>query len=1015
MALSRSFLPALIGGLFWVAQLSAQGQTGTVTGRVIDAGSQRPLGGASVRVEGTQSGTRTGADGSFTLTVAAGARRLEATTIGYGPQSRDVSVTAGGTATVQFALQAQAVVLEELVATGYGTQRREAITGSVTTVDAEEANVGVITNANEMIQGRVAGVNIIQNSGEPGAAAQIRIRGGTSISASNEPLYVIDGVPIQNVSTEPGGEGVPGSGASLPRNPLNLINPNDIESISVLKDAAATAIYGSRGANGVILIQTKKGTRGRVTIEYDGYTAMATPARRLGFMTGSEYRAFRQEFTPAAMGSLGDANTDWEREVTRSAMTQNHNLAFSGGAESTQYRASLNYMDQEGVVISSGLKRLQGRLNAEHMTFDDRLRLGLNLNSSHVRNDYAPYENTGGYIGGLFTNMAIFDPTRPVRVVDPKTGVSSFFETGTGALDVRNPVALAEQLRDEGNTTRTLANTTAALDIIPGVTAQLNLGVDRSEGRRGIYFPRESAVGAQWNGRALQRTQDNTALTLQTFVTLDQSIGDVHGIEVVGGYEFSDYSTSGFGAESQTFLTDAFGFNSLGGGNTLLRPYSYRQDHRLVSFFSRANYSLLDRYYVTGVLRYDGSSQFGEGNKWAVFPAVSASWRISEEAFMQGGLFSDLKLRAGYGLQGNPGVAPYSSLITLAPGGNYPFGDKAVGGMYPNRNPNPDLKWEETAQFNVALDFGVLENRLSGTAEYYVKNTSDLLLEVAVVQPAVASTRLENVGRVRNQGFELTLDAVALSTPSIDWRAGLVFTSNRNEAVDLGGRSFIPTGSVSGEGQSGQNAQRILPGYALGTFFGPEFLRVNEQGRQVFARYKMDAQGNRTRDGETFAPGADDYGVIGDANPDFTLGFNSNANIGNFDFGFLVRGEMGRDVFNNTALVYGNKTTGGRNFLRSALDRSDAIGEPAIFSSRWIEDGSFVRLQNVTLGYRFDIPGTEARSTRFYVSGDNLLLLTDYSGYDPEVHTETGLAARGIEYLSYPRPRTLTAGVSVAF
>jgi TonB-linked SusC/RagA family outer membrane protein len=1016
MALGRYLFLALLGGLLWAAQLSAQNPTGTITGRIVDGATQRPLAGANVVVQGTQRTAVTRADGNFVISgVPAGAHRVQASQIGYASQQRDVTVAGGGTATVQFAMQAEAVMLEELVAVGYGTQRREAVTGSVATVDADEANVGVVTNANEMIQGRVAGVNVTLNSGEPGAGAQIRIRGGTSISASNEPLYVIDGVPIRNAATEPGGEGVPGAGASLARNPLNLINPADIESISVLKDAAATAIYGSRGANGVVLIQTKKGERDRVAVEYDGYSAWAAPARRIGFLTGNEYRAFRQKHTPDAVASLGDANTDWERELTRTALTHNHNLSFSGGSESTQYRASLNYMDQEGVVISSGLERLQGRLNAEHLTWGDRLRLGLNLTSSHMRNDYAPYENTGGYIGGLFTNMAIFDPTRPVRVADPSTGVTRFFETGTGALDVRNPVALAEQLRDDGQTTRTLANTTAALELFPGVTANLNLGVDRSEGRRGIYFPRESAVGAQWLGRAIQRTQENTALTLQTFVTANRQLADVHSVEVVGGYEFADYSEAGFGAESRSFLTDAFGFNSLGGGSTLVRPYSYRRDHRLVSFFSRANYSLLDRYYLTGVLRYDGSSQFSEGNKWAVFPAISASWRISEEPFMQGGLFSDLRLRAGYGLQGNPGLEPYSSLMTLAAGGNYPFGDKLVGGMFPNRNPNADLRWEETSQFNVALDFGVLDNRLSGTAEYYVKNTSDLLLEVPVVQPAVASKRLENVGSLRNQGVELSLDAVALSRPNLTWRSGLVFTSNRNEVVDLGGATFIPTGGVSGEGQSGQNSQRILPGYALGTFFGPRFLRVDEKGRQVFAKYKTNEQGQQVQVGETFAPGADDYVVIGDANPDFTLGFRSDVSAGRFDFSFLVRSEVGRDVFNNTALVYGNKTTGGRNFLRSALSRPDSIGEPAIFSSRWIEDGSFVRLQNVTLGYTFEVPGAQGRNARLYVSGDNLLLLTGYSGYDPEVHTETGLASRGIDYLSYPRARTITTGIRLAF
>jgi TonB-dependent starch-binding outer membrane protein SusC len=332
----------------------------------------------------------------------------------------------------------------------------------------------------------------------------------------------------------------------------------------------------------------------------------------------------------------------------------------------------------------------------------------------------------------------------------------------------------------------------------------------------------------------------------------------------------------------------------------------------------------------------------------------------------------------------------------------------------PNRNPNPNLKWEETAQFNVALDFGLMANRFTGSLEFYNKETTDLLLSVPVVQPAVASTRLENVGSVRNRGVEFSLDALAVQRPGFGWSTGLVVTAERNEVVDLGGREFLTTGSVGGEGMSGQVSQRIMPGHALGTFFGSEFVRVNSDGRQLFRCDRPDAD---CVNGETTVASAADYRVIGDANPDFTVGFRNQFDYNNFDLSFLIRSEVGRDVFNNTGLVYGTKTLGGRNFLRSALDQPDAVGEPAIYSSRWIEDGSFVRLQNVTLGYRFAVPGFggQAQSARIYVSGDNLLLLTRYSGIDPEVHTDAGLATRGIDYLTYPRPRTLTTGIRFSF
>ncbi|MBR9990359.1 MAG: SusC/RagA family TonB-linked outer membrane protein [Gemmatimonadetes bacterium] len=1038
MAMVRNFLICLTGTLLCALPLSAQTPTGTITGRVLERATQRPLTGVSIVVDGTTNVTVTSTDGRFILTdVQAGARRVTAGLIGYATLQQDVTVIAGATANIEFALESQALALDALIVTGYGTQRRLAITGSVATIDADVANVGVISNANDLIQGRVAGVHITQNSGEPGAAAQVRIRGGTSISASNEPLYVIDGMPINNAPTEARGIGI-NSDPPLSRSPLGLLNPSDIESITILKDAAATAIYGSRAANGVILIQTKQGTPGRVSIEYDGYLASSRSARSLDLMSGAQYRQFVQELVAGGetrlterLANIGTADTDWEGALTRTGLTHNHNLSFAGGGADTRYRASINYMNQEGVVISNGIERLQGRLNASHGALDGRLRLGLNLTTSQVANDYLPYENTGGFEGGVFTNMVIYDPTRPVMISDPSgTGEQVFYEqfcTPTACtpsrLELRNPVAMANQIADFGNTTRTLGNVTAAFDLVPGVTANLNVGGDRSNGVRRTYLPRVSPVGFEFEGRARQVSRDNSSLTLQTFLTAQRRIADQHDVELVGGYEYAEYSTAEFGAEGRGFSTDAFSYHNLGGGNTLVQPFSWREESKLVSFFSRANYSLEDRYFLTGVLRYDGSSRFGEGNKWALFPAVSASWRLSEEQFMRDRMFSDLRLRVGYGLQGNPAVPPYASLITLGPGGNYVFGNQPVTGISPNRNPNPDLKWEETAQFNVALDYGFSDNRYSGSIEYYTKTTTDLLLEVAVPQPALVSTRLENIGEIRNRGVELALNAQVLASPRLSWLAGLVFAAERNEVVNLGGRTLIQSARASGQGQSDTWTQRIMPGQPLGTFFGAEFAGVDANGRQLFNQYNVtrDADGreiSRELIGQTTSPGGDDFVILGNANPDFTLGLHSQLNYGSFDLSFLLRSEVGQEVFNNTALVYATKgaVLQGRNFLSSALEDGVGIDEPAIYSSRWIEDGSFLRVQNITLGYVFNLPNFSMRDARVYVSADNLLMLTGYSGYDPEVHTAAdGLAVRGVDYLNYTRPRTFTTGVSFAF
>jgi iron complex outermembrane receptor protein len=1039
MARSRYILPALVGVLVWAARLGAQpptaGPTGTITGRVVDSTSQQPVISANVVVEGTGRGTVTRNDGGFTIAgVSAGTHRVRVSRIGYSPFAREVDVPAGGTVNVQFAILTAATQLSQMVVVGYGTQRREAITGSVATVRAEDANVGQITAPTQLMQGRVAGLTMIQNNGSPGAGVQVRIRGGTSISASNEPLYVIDGVPINNTAVEPTQLGSGDNrNTSLPRNPLSLINPSDIESITVLKDASATAIYGSRGANGVVQITTKHGREGRVELTYDGYVASATPSKKIDVLNGDEYRAFVQQqiaagnLAPSRLTNLGTANTDWEKEVLRTAVTQSHNLSFAGGAASTQYLGSLSYLKQEGVVLSSGLERISGRINAGQQALGNRLRLGLNLNASQVKNDYVPSENTAGFTGTTFTNMLIMNPTQPVKVTDPATGVERYYEIGTGAVTIRNPVAITQQVKDDGVSRRILGNFTADYDLFSFLTAQLNVGTDRSNGTRNAYYPRVSPLGASTNGDALYGELSNTTNTLQTYLTYRASPGP-HSLEVLGGYEFNNYSTVSANSEAQGFITDAFGYYNLGAGATLQQGFvnSGRNDSRLVSFFGRANYSLKERYFLTGVVRRDGSSRFGAGNKWAVFPAISGSWLVSAEGFMKSLPFSELRLKAGYGVNGSQEISPYSSLITLATGPKASFGETTVIGLSPNRNPNPDLKWEQTAQTNVGVDFGILDGRVSGTVEYYLKNTSDLLLTVPVPQPAVTDTRLENIGAVRNKGLEFTLDWRTISRPRLDLTLGLLGSVERNRVVSLGKTAFITTGNVSGQGQSGQVSQRILPGSPLGTFYGPVYAGVDANGKQLFNKYQVTKTPagvitSRTLTGQTTTPTADDYTVLGNANPDYSISGHGQLRAGRLDASFLVRGVFGQDVLNNTALVYSTKGNAlqDKNFLKSALSDPIGIKEPAIFSSRWIEDGSFVRLQNVTVGYSVTLPGGGAtqrgRTARVYVAGDNLLTSTNYTGYDPEAFTSAGLASRGVDYLNYPNPRTVSLGVRVGF
>jgi iron complex outermembrane receptor protein len=1006
----------------------------------VDAGSQQPLPDVQVSVEGTRRRAITGADGSFIIVgVPPGTYRIRASRIGHAPFEQVVTVTPGASVDVPLALERRAVALQDVVTVGYGTQRRVALTGSVSSIDATQANVGVATNVNSLIQGRAAGVYIAQNSGEPGAAAQIRVRGGTSISASNEPLYVIDGVPMVSVESEQ--RGIYTGGPPLGRSPLNGLNPADIESISILKDAAAS-IYGTRAANGVILIETKKGTAGGAGLEYEFYLGRSSPRRSIEVLNGNEYRAFVTDqvalktaclaapptggcnsvgLDATRLASLGQANTDWEKAVTRSSNTMNHNLSFSGGSANTRYRASLNQMDQQGVAISSGFKRYQARLNGTHQALDGRLRVGLNLTGSQIRNDYLAFGNDDGFAGGVFVNMMDYNPTLPIYATDPITGQPIFYEIAA-QTDRRNPVALAEQIQDQGRTTLVLGNVSADLDLTSNLTGTVNIGVDRTDGRRQSYWPRVSLIGSSFGGRAVQSDRDNTLVNLSTVLNFRPQFSDRMTFDVLGGYEFSGYTLSEFGAEAQNFLTDAFGYNRLESGATLRPPTSYKEESRIVGFFSRANWSLLDRFFLTGSVRKDGSSRFGSGNKWATFPAISGSWRITESGFLKYGPLNELRLRAGWGKLGNPAVPPYASLLLLSAdaASRAVFGTTAVTGVAPFRNPNADLRWESTTQSNVALDYGFSNNRFTGSLEYYVKNTRDLLLEVAVPQPAVVPTRLENIGRVQGKGLEFSLDAQVLNREDMNWSAGLVFSRDRTKVVDLGGRSFISTGNVSGRGMSGQVSQRIIPGQPLGTFWGPTFVGVDAQGRELFACTPTGPTDTQCVNGQTILPIRDtDMGIIGNANPSYTFGIRSLVNWRRFDFSFLVNSQRGMDVLNNTALVFAAKSNvfQGTNLIRSALNDGVGITQPQTFSSRFIENGSFVRLQNVTLGLTFDPPSFTGagKGARAYISGDNLLLMTDYSGYDPEVHTDAGLASRGIDWLHYPRARTITGGIRVSF
>ena len=1070
--------------LLALAATPASAQTRTVTGTITDESNGDPLPFATVIVQGTSTGTAADIDGNYSLEVPGPDAVLLYGYLGFVEQA----VTVGSQSVIDVALSPNSNVLDDIVVVGYGTQRRGDVTASVATVNVDEANQGLVAAPTDLLEGRVAGVNVIETSGEPGSGVSIRIRGGTSISASNEPLYVIDGIPISNANVAPGGAGEVSD--SPPRNPLTLLNPNDIESITVLKDASATAIYGSRGANGVVLIETKGGTQGQVTVDYDGTTSFSSPSRTFDVLSADDFRAFVQtavenrdlgfddkgvlidviggstpvpapteqepnrvifpDGTADVINNLGTATSDFSDAVFRTAVSQSHNLSFGGGSQNSQYRASLSYLNQEGIVISSGLERITGRLNAETQFLDNRLRLGLNLTSALQDDDYTPANATGGFRGGIFQNVIDFRPDIPIVAVDDAAEANSVVYTEiAGQRDIRNPVGLAEQLDESSRTTRTIGNLTAALEIVEGLTANVNVGGDRSVGTRRAYYPNASPVGADFGGAAYRRTLSRSSATFFTFLNYARSLTEQHALDLTGGYEYSQFNTDEDALQGLGFTTDVTADDDIAAAETITGvggaygpgSFSYRGENLLASFFGRANYNFDQRYYLTASARYDGSSRFSEDNRYAFFPAVSAAWRVSEEPFLAGNrTVSDLRLRAGYGVVGNQDIGDYLyfPLLGFSPGNSAVLNGEIVRGYAPFQLENPDLQWEEKEEFTVGLDYRVLGDRVFGSVEFYRNTTNDLLLPVTIPQPSVVSTQIQNIGSLRNTGVDVALDAYLLERPTSSVSVGLTFSTNKNEILELGGRDQIFTGRVSGRGQSDISSLLLTPGQPFPIIYGPEFTgeftapgTVDEKGNDVsglplfndYVEEDLDGDGligplERRLAGTTRTPGADDRVNLGSPRPDFTYGIRLNGELGDFAVRAFFRGEQGRELFNNTALVYATRSAGiqGRNFLDIDYDPGESVSAAAIYSSRYVEDASFFRLDQLTLEYGVGRFIPQVRAARVFLTGNNLFVITPYSGLDPEVNTNAAvgaIGAIGIDYLTYPKARTFSLGVTL--
>lgn len=963
-----------------------------VKGSVTDMNRQ-PLPGVTVVVKGTTIGTITDADGNYSLNNVPPNATLMFSFVGMKPQD----VALNGRNVINVRLEEETIGLDEVVAIGYGTQKQKDLTGASSSAKAEDFNLGPQLSPQQLIQGKMAGVNISQNSGKPGGSNTVRVRGGTSITASNEPLYVIDGMPISTSSASRQvniGTSDTGIFDEEPVNPLNSINPSDIASITVLKDASATAIYGSRGANGVIIITTKSGSAGGMRTNYSVRTGVSSISKQLDVLNASEYLKVSndQGLNPTDAGY----DTNWQDEIFRNAFSQDHNLSLSGGNEKSQYRASVGYSTQDGIVIGSHQKSATGRINVNHEAFDGKLKFDFRISGAQLSASSAPISNTVGGESG--TNMLydayVFNPTYPVY--DENGGFAQY-----GQYTV-NPVSYAYDIDDERITRRFLGNLAATYQIVEPLSFKINLGHTYEDINRNSYIHKSSPLGGGLGGYAnTQSTVDYSDL-LEAIFTFNKQFGS-HSINAIAGYSWQNFVDEGNRIRATGFISDAFQWNSIQAASNIESVTTYKESNTLISFYGRVNYNFADRFLVTATVRRDGSSRFGSGNKWGTFPSGSVAWRISNENFFPKNLITDLKIRTSYGVTGNQEIGNYNAITTLgASSTGYLFGNTRTTVVLPEQYANPDLQWEQTAQLDIGVDFELLNGKFYGRMDYYDKTTSDLLLEFNVPSPSVVSTQLANVGSVQNKGFELELTSRVFQRGDFTWKNEINFATNKNKVKSLSNSTWstdqIIYANVPGAGLTGVFAQRIMPGYPLGTFYGYKFLGIQD-GVEQFSDEQM---------------------VIGNAQPDFTFGFFNTFMYKNWDFQIRFRGTVGNDIANVTALNLSYKgTLPGKNILKSAMDDGLDRLQPKRWSSRWIENGSFVRLDNLTLGYTFNLAGNKfIKNARVYANVDNLFVITNYKGQDPEVNSDVsgeGDTPLGMDYLGYPKSRTFSVGANITF
>lgn len=951
-----------------------------ITGTITDANTGELIVGVNIVVEGTMIGTTSDANGKYSLNVPQKNATLIFSFVGYITDQ----IKIGNQTVINIKLKPEVLNIEGVVVVGYGTLKKKDITGSITTVTASEMNKGVYSSPAAMLQGKVPGLNITA-SGDPTATPSITLRGPSTLrtGAAMEPFYVIDGVP----------------GASI-----ESVANEDIVTMDVLRDASSTAIYGSRAANGVIMITTKRAKDGQSYVNFSSYVAVEDVSNRIDMLSATELRDYLKKVNKVPFDDNG-GNTNWQDEVTRTGISQSHNLSFGGGTDKTTYGVSIKYLDNQGVIKTSSLNRWIGRMNVEQKAFNDKLTVGFNLTNATTNKQFVRSD--------VYANMHKYLPTVSVFKTD-----GTYFEN-TQNSNYYNPVAMLNNDLNFLKTINQLANFTLKVNIMPWLTYNASASLQTTENQHNQYSKAASTLHLSANGYAIRSEYTNKSTLAENYFTFDKTYG-IHSLKVLAGYSWQeDKINDGFQNANSNFISDDLLYNNLSLGSSPDKVTTADrfgtatiQTLRIISFYSRLNYQLNNKYLLQATIRRDGSSAFGANHQWGTFPSASVGWKIINESFMANlKAVSDLKLRVGYGISGNSlGFDPMISRLKYGVTGTTYINGVQLQAVGVTQNENPDLKWESTAMANVGLDFGFLENRITGTIEAYSKQTSDLIWSYPVsTTKYLYSSLIANVGKISNKGVEFQINATPIKTNDFQWTTSFNISHNVNKVVSLSNDLFptfteIRTAGIGGKGQSGNPAQILKEGEPIGTFFVRQYAGRNIQGISLFYKANGDTSKVVT---------VEDFKQSGNAQPKFMFGWNNTFTFKNFDFSFFLRGVSGNKILNSTLASLNDVNNASNNNIPRF-----SLGEPATDinsfynSTRYIENGSYIRMDNATLGYNFKIRSAKIKSARLYITSNNLFVITKYRGIDPEINL--GGIEPGIDNNNfYPKTRTFMLGINI--